>query len=49
MKKIISAAMAVIGILAVAAMVFTVGRFGSYNMSRVSQQAYQWRLEHHGP
>ena len=49
MKKFVSAAMAAIGVIAVAATVYAVLHFGSVNMSRVDAQAYAWRLEHHGP
>lgn len=43
MKKFMSAAVAVIGIIAISVMVYTVVHFGSVNMSR-SQQAYvHWR------
>jgi hypothetical protein len=49
MKRFISAAAAVIGVIAVAATVYAVLHFGSVNMSRVKTQAYAWRLEHYGP
>jgi hypothetical protein len=49
MEKFISAAAAVIGVIAVAATVYAVVHFGSVNMSRVDAQAYAWRLEHYGP
>lgn len=49
MKKFISAAAAIIGVIAITATVYAVLHFGSVNMSRVSTQAYAWRLEHHGP
>lgn len=49
MKKFISIALVVVGIISAAWTVKTVYKFGSANMRRVDQAAYQWRLEHHGP
>ena len=45
MKRFISAATAVIGIVAVALTIYFVVNFGATNMRRVNEQSARWRME----
>lgn len=48
MKRLLNT-FAIIGIIAMVALVATVIRYGTVNMSRAEADLYRWHVEHRGP